>query len=77
MALIRRFVHKPGANASFRTEVECGWTSVGTGSQTILHLETYGSKTREIPGKVSQSIELDADGAKQLRKILDQVFPTT
>src|SRR4051794_27978213 len=55
MALIKTFVHRPGATIAFRSEVDCGY-SVGTvGDRRILHLETYGSRTRAIPGKVSQS----------------------
>ena len=75
MALIRRFVHRPDASPRFRTEVDCGWTVAELPSGRILHLETYGSGERSIPGKVSQSLELDADAARELRSILDKAFP--
>jgi hypothetical protein len=41
----------------------------------LLHLETYGSDEREIPGKVSQAIEIDIDGARELQRILRTAFP--
>ena len=75
MALVKEFVHKPAASVRYRTEVECGWTIADTRDGRILHLETYGSGARAIPGKVSQSIELDESAARELRRILDRAFP--
>lgn len=75
MALIRSFEHKPSARVAFRTEVVCGWTTAGAGKDRVLHLETYGSSTREIPGKVSQSLELNQRGAQELLRILRHAFP--
>src|SRR5690349_2142766 len=43
MALIRRFVHRPGSAAGYRSEVECGYRVVTEHDKTLLHLETYGS----------------------------------
>ena len=60
---------------SFRSEVECGWTVGEVEGRTVLHLETYGSSARDIPGKVSQSIEVDAEGARELQRILRTAFP--
>jgi hypothetical protein len=75
MALVKRFVHRPGSAAGFRSEVECGYRVVHDGSTTLLHLETYGSSSRAIPGKISQSLQLDEDGACRLRELIDQAFP--
>jgi hypothetical protein len=75
MALITRFVHRPGSAAGYRSEVECGYRVVNDGSKTLLHLETYGSSNRAIPGKISQSLQLDLDGARELRRLIDQAFP--
>ena len=75
MALINRFVYKAGAGGGYRSEVECGYAVVAWGDKTLLHLETYGSGTRAIPGKVSQSLQLDRDGARELRAIIDAAFP--
>lgn len=75
MALIRRFEHSPSGRAPFRTEVECGWRVGEAGGRKLLHLETYGSEDRDIPGKVSQSLELDVNGARELQRILQTIFP--
>ena len=75
MALITKFVHRPGSTGGFRSEVECGYRIVSDGSTTLLHLETYGSSKRAIPGKISQSLQLDLDGARELRRLIDQAFP--
>ena len=76
MALIREFEARPNASVGFRSEVLCGYAVGQTRSGLrVLHLETYGSADRAIPGKISQSIELDVDGARQLRAIIDDAFP--
>ena len=38
-----------------------------------LHLEMYGSDERQIPGKVSQTLQFDADG--ELLKLILLTFP--
>lgn len=40
----------------------------------LFQINTMGRKTRDIPGKVSQSIQLDQDTAKQLVEILTRHF---
>jgi hypothetical protein len=45
------------------------------GNQTILHLETYGSDTRQERGKVSQSLQVDASAARELMKAIKRAFP--
>ncbi len=74
MALIKSFVHRSEGGVNYRTEVECGYTVGHVGDRKILHLETYGSSTRAIPGKVSQSIELDQDSARELAAIIRRTF---
>lgn len=76
MALIKRFVARPDAVCSFRTEVECGYVVGEVAGRRILHLETYGSAKRAIPGKVSQSIELDSKAAEELVRLIQDAFPT-
>jgi hypothetical protein len=46
------------------------------GEGTRLQLDTLGSRDREIPGKVSQSIQLDEEGARQLLEFIVRAFPT-
>ena len=39
-----------------------------------LQIDTYGSDDRQIPGKVSQSIQFSPDAIEQLKKILQEKF---
>ena len=75
MALIIRFKERRGAAITWRSEVECGYTVGSRDDRRIVHLETYGSAERSIPGKVSQSIELDEERARELVDILRRAFP--
>jgi hypothetical protein len=64
-----------GKRSRPHTEVECGYAIVSVDGQTLLQLDTYGSDEREIPGKVSQSIQLDRSAAERLGQILERAFP--
>ena len=57
------------------TDVECGYSIARTVDGSFLVLETYGSKDRAVPGKPSQSLLLDEQGAARLREILERAFP--
>jgi hypothetical protein len=41
----------------------------------LLQLDTYGSDERQIPGKVSQSLQFDEHAAQELFSILRRAFP--
>lgn len=75
MALISRFEMRPLEPSRVHDEVLCGYNAVLIGSRRILQLETYGSANRQMPDKVSQSIQLDEGGARELKTILDKTFP--
>lgn len=75
MGLITRFLRRPDSQPNFRTEVECGWNFAMTDGRTLLRLETYGSAEREVPGKRSQSFELDENAARELVAIIRTAFP--
>jgi hypothetical protein len=75
MALVRDFVHVNKGENRIHGEVECGYLSFTSSGRTYLQLDTYGSKDRKIPGKVSQSIQLDADGAGELLALIRRTFP--
>lgn len=75
MARIQSFEELPRANRSRQTSVHCGWQVVDVGGETLLQLDTYGSSTRDLVGKVSQTIQLDRAGATELAAILRRVFP--
>jgi hypothetical protein len=75
MALIREFqqIHKESNRV--HDAVECGWAIFEHRGATYLQLDTYGSRGRQIPGKVSQSIQLDAASAAELSRIIRRTYP--
>lgn len=76
MARVVSFKEMDGGGRSRRhTEVECGYMTITVDGETLLQLDTYGSEEREIPGKVSQSLQLDRKAAEQLLRLMRRAFP--
>ena len=75
VALIEKFELRPIEPHRVHGGVICGYASSRVGGHLILQLETYGSTERKIPGKVSQSIQLDEAAAAELKAIIDRTFP--
>jgi len=77
MAVITNFkpIGVSARSSVHRSEVECGWAIFTTAGRTYLQLDTYGSQTRAIPGKVSQTIQVDEDAARQLKRLIERAFP--
>lgn len=42
--------------------------------EKFLQIDTYGSEDREIPGKVSQSIQFSPEAINQLKELLISEF---
>jgi predicted HNH restriction endonuclease len=63
----RQSVHRPTRCLYSIVEVSPG--------ERFLQLDTFGSDDREIPEKVSQSIQFDRQAAGQLLQLLKQTFP--
>lgn len=70
MALISTITHKPLQTISKHTEVDCTYTVVEVEGEKQLQLDTYGSVTRDIPGKKSQSLRLNSQAIRQLKEII-------
>lgn len=75
MARIRSFVRSTSKVAPHPTEVDCEYTTVGTGQTRLLHLATLGSDQRKRPGIPSQLIQLDEERARELLRIVRETFP--
>ena len=58
------------------TTVVCRYRVVSTEGGALLQFDTSGSEERQIPGKVSQSLQLDEERAKELVSIVTKVFPS-
>jgi len=84
MALITRFrqveksratLHEPVTCRPVRLAVASGWSILDTPGGRVLQLDTYGSEERELQGKVSQSIQIDEVGAREVLRLVQQAFP--
>jgi hypothetical protein len=51
---------------------ECSYFIVDDGDKKYLQIETTGSDDRQIPGKVSQSIQFSPEAIRQLKEILNR-----
>jgi hypothetical protein len=74
MALIERFEQRDAGSERRHGEVTCGYRWFDVRGKRILQLDTYGSDERQIPGKISQSIQLDKEGARELLAIVNRAF---
>lgn len=75
MALIAKFESTSSDTQSIHGQVACGYRAFTADGRRILQLDTYGSAQRKITGKVSQSIQLEAEEAHQLIEIIRDSFP--
>ncbi len=74
MALVKSFKPKHRERYSVHDEIEATYFSFERDGRFLLQIDTHGRKTRENPGKQSQTIQLDHDGAFSLYKILKREF---
>ena len=44
------------------------------GREKYLQIDTYGKSDREVPGKISQSIQIDKETARYLVSLLQSEF---
>lgn len=74
MALLKRFDRKEMERNSLHDEIVASYTVFERDGRVLLQIDSYGREEREMPGKKSQSIQLDRDGAFQLYSILKREF---
>ncbi|MEU1268938.1 hypothetical protein [Streptomyces sp. NPDC005799] len=75
MALIEEFQSVSSDSQKLHGPVTCGYRTFTVDGRRVLQLDTYGSPDRQIHGKISQSIQLDRDSARDLLKIIEDSFP--
>jgi hypothetical protein len=75
MARVRSFARMNANVRPHRTEVDCEYQSVHDGDVVYLHLSTYGSDDRKSEKKVSQTLQLDREGAAKLVAAIREIFP--
>lgn len=74
MALIREFERKNIDRASLHQEIRAKYAVIERDGRVLLQIDTYGRSSRENPDKVSQSLQLDRQGAERLFRILKTEF---
>lgn len=74
MALVRNFERREMGRNSLHKEIDATFSVFGDGDAKVLQIDTYGSETREMPGKKSQTLQFDREGAEKLYKILKREF---
>jgi hypothetical protein len=75
MALITEFTELQKERHQVHGIVECGYSIFEAEDGRYLQLDTFGSTERQIPGKTSQSIQLNERSAGQLRILIERAFP--
>lgn len=76
MARITSFTELESGTAKAHSTVDCGYKILTSPTGGLLQLDTYGSADRQFEGKVSQSIQLEEEAAKELLHILLRSFPS-
>jgi hypothetical protein len=74
MALIRTFEEKVMDRNSIHDEISASYTVFERDDRKFIQIDSYGRDEREIPGKKSQTIQLDREGAAALFQILKREF---
>jgi len=74
MALVRAFVEKNMDRNSIHDGIDATFTIFERDGRSFLQIDTYGRNSRDIPGKKSQTIQLDREGGQALFNILKRAF---
>jgi hypothetical protein len=74
MAVVRRLEHLVLEEGSPHSEVQCTYSIVDGPGGRYLQIDTYGSTTRQFPGKKSQSVRFAPEAIEQLKILLAQHF---
>ena len=75
MALVEGFAERTLDRPRLHEPARCTYSIVEIENEKRLQLDTYGSRTREIPGKQSQSLQLDETSARELVRLIHATFP--
>ena len=59
---------------SVHSKVNATYTVFTSGAEKYFQIDTYGSTTREMKDKISQSIQFDKEMAKEFIKLMTDTF---
>jgi hypothetical protein len=74
LALITALNQKIRDRCSVHEKVDCSVSSFVENGKTYLQIDTYGSATRKLVGKTSQSLQINETAAKELALLLRGIF---
>jgi hypothetical protein len=75
MALIRKLIETTKERQAVHGEVDCAYSVFTDGhGRKYLQLETFGSPTRKLTGKTSQSMQFDESSLRELNRIIESVL---
>lgn len=74
MALISRFEAANPRKIRLHSRIEATYLADEYDGRKLVQIDTRGSKEREIPGKLSQTFQLDEVSARQLFNVLKHHF---
>jgi hypothetical protein len=73
MALVKNLESVTKERNSVHGPVDCAYTIFAANDgKRYLQLDTFGSRSRKIAGKISQSMQFDEDLAHQLVRIINE-----
>ena len=75
MALLRKFEERHKTTPSVHDEVDCSYAIFEIDGASYLQLDTYGSPESQNPDAVKQIIQIDADSARELQRLIGRAFP--
>ena len=74
MARIDKIERATMERNSVHNPVDATYTVFQDGDgRPILQIDTYGSESRQLPGKKSQSLQFSSQGLEALRRILQEI----
>lgn len=75
MAIVRKLEKVDLERDSKHSEANCTYAVVmDAEGNKFLQIDTYGSATRKIPGKKSQSIRFSPEAITQLKEIIEKII---
>ena len=74
MARIEKFIPKTLERVTLHKPILADLIAYELDGRKLLQINTSGSSDREMPGKISQSIQLDEESAEQLFSALRTHF---
>lgn len=71
MAIVNRLEKINLEKDSKHSEVNCTYSIIEVDGNKFLQVDTYGSASRKMPGKKSQSLRFSPEAIQQLKSIID------